>query len=59
MAEGEGRPERIPGERVDSSAPPKERTLQEVFAGIEEIRERVKPLPKGMTIKDLIEEGRR
>jgi prevent-host-death family protein len=33
--------------------------LKESFAGIERIRSRAKPLPKGMTIKDLIEEGRR
>lgn len=34
-------------------------SLKEVFADIERIRRRAKPLPKGMTIKDLIEEGRR
>ena len=33
--------------------------LREVFGRIEEIRKSVKPLPKGMTVKDLIEEGRR
>ena len=33
--------------------------LKEIFADIERIRKRAKPLPKGMTIKDLIEEGRR
>jgi len=33
--------------------------LKEAFAAIERIRMRAKPLPKGMTIKDLIEEGRR
>ncbi len=33
--------------------------VKEVFAAIELIRKRVKPLPKGMTVKDLIEEGRR
>jgi prevent-host-death family protein len=33
--------------------------LKQVFADIERIRKRAKPLPKGMTIKDLIEEGRR
>jgi prevent-host-death family protein len=33
--------------------------LKEAFDGIERIRKRAKPLPKGMTIKDLIEEGRR
>jgi len=32
--------------------------LKEVFADIERIRKRAKPLPKGITIKDLIEEGR-
>jgi len=34
-------------------------SLKEAFAEIERIRLRAKPLPKGMTIKDLIEEGRR
>ena len=34
-------------------------SLKEAFANIERIRRRVKPLPKGMTIKDLIEGGRR
>ena len=34
-------------------------SLKEAFAGLERIRRRAKPLPKGMTIKDLIEEGRR
>ena len=34
-------------------------SLKEAFAGMERIRKRSKPLPKGMTIKDLIEEGRR
>jgi len=33
--------------------------LKEAFAEIERIRMRAKPLPKGMTVKDLIEEGRR
>jgi len=33
--------------------------LKDIFADIERIRKRAKPLPKGMTIKDLIEEGRR
>ena len=36
-----------------------EASLKEAFAGLERIRKRAKPLPKGMTIKDLIEEGRR
>jgi prevent-host-death family protein len=33
--------------------------LKEAFATIERIRMRARPLPKGMTVKDLIEEGRR
>ena len=36
-----------------------EKTLKEAFADIDRIRRRVKPLPKGTTVKDLIEEGRR
>jgi len=34
-------------------------SLKEAFAGIERIRRRAKPLSKGITIKDLIEEGRK
>ncbi len=34
-------------------------SLKKAFAEIERIRMRAKPLPKGMTLKDLIEEGRR
>jgi len=34
-------------------------SVEEAFARIERIRQQVKPLPKGMTTKDLIEEGRR
>ncbi|MGB9465813.1 MAG: type II toxin-antitoxin system prevent-host-death family antitoxin [Candidatus Acidiferrum sp.] len=33
--------------------------IKEIFAGMERIRKRAKPLPRGVTIKDLIEEGRR
>jgi prevent-host-death family protein len=36
-----------------------EKSLAQVFADIEDIRKRAKPLSKGMTTKDLIEEGRR
>lgn len=36
-----------------------ELSLADAFARIDQIRTKVKPLPKGMTIKDLIEEGRR
>jgi prevent-host-death family protein len=34
-------------------------SIKEAFERIDRIRARIKPLPKGMTIKDLIEEGRR
>jgi prevent-host-death family protein len=34
-------------------------SIKEIFADIERIRRRAKPLPKGMTVKDFIEEGRR
>jgi prevent-host-death family protein len=34
-------------------------SLKEAFAAIDRIRMRAKPLPKGMTVKDLIEEGRK
>jgi len=33
--------------------------VKEAFAQIDRIRRSLKPLPKGTTIKDLIEEGRR
>lgn len=33
--------------------------IKTAFAEIDEIRARIKPLPKGTRIKDLIEEGRR
>jgi len=36
-----------------------ERSLKEAFQQIDRIRMRAKPLPEGVTIKDLIEEGRR
>jgi prevent-host-death family protein len=36
-----------------------EMSVKEAFEEIDRIRRRVKPLPKGVTIKDLIEEGRR
>jgi prevent-host-death family protein len=32
--------------------------IKEVFASMERIRRRAKPLPRGVTVKDLIEEGR-
>lgn len=32
--------------------------IKEVFASMERIRKRAKPLPRGVTVKDLIEEGR-
>jgi len=36
-----------------------EASLKEAFEQIDRIRMRAKPLPKGVMIKDLIEEGRR
>ena len=33
--------------------------LKAVFARIDQIRKGAEPLPKGVTVKDLIEEGRR
>jgi prevent-host-death family protein len=36
-----------------------DKSLNEAFADIERLRKGAKPLPKGLTIKDLIEEGRR
>jgi prevent-host-death family protein len=33
--------------------------IKEIFANIEKIRRHAKPLPRGVTVKDLIEEGRR
>ncbi|HEY3972581.1 MAG TPA: hypothetical protein VGM18_06225 [Candidatus Sulfotelmatobacter sp.] len=48
-----------PTKTVDVAGLPDERTVAEAFASIEEIRKSVKPLPEGMTVKDLIEEGRR
>jgi prevent-host-death family protein len=32
--------------------------IQAIFASMERIRKRAKPLPRGLTVKDLIEEGR-
>lgn len=34
-------------------------SMKEAFAEIDQIRRGLRPLPKGTTIKDLIEEGRR
>jgi prevent-host-death family protein len=47
------------GKLVAILAPPQpEHCLKEIFAGMEKIRERSR-LPKGVTIKSLIEEGRK
>lgn len=35
------------------------KSVREAFAEIDRIRRKMKPLPKGVTVKDLIEEGRR
>jgi len=42
---------------ANCDAPPDTRSLKEVFARIDKIRKHAKPL-KGVTIKQLIEEGR-
>jgi prevent-host-death family protein len=39
--------------------PARDVDLKDVFSRIEQIRKNAKPLPKGMTVKNLIEEGRR
>ncbi len=44
---------------TNSSSEIKNISLEQAFAGMRDIRKHVKPLPKGITIKDLIEEGRR
>jgi hypothetical protein len=44
---------------AETAAPRTEDTLERAFARIDQIRKTAKPLPRGMTIKDLIEEGRR
>jgi hypothetical protein len=59
MTDGEVQPAATGSKPVGGNSAGKERTLDEVFASIEEIRKHVKPLPKGVTIKDLIEEGRK
>ena len=44
---------------VPAKENPELQDLREIFAGMDKIRKKAKPLPRGMTIKDLIEEGRR
>jgi hypothetical protein len=44
---------------AETAAPRTDDGLERAFARIDQIRKTAKPLPKGMTIKDLIEEGRR
>lgn len=34
-------------------------SLQDAFSAIDEIRSRLKPLPKGISVKHLVEEGHR
>jgi prevent-host-death family protein len=33
--------------------------IEDAFAAIDKVRSRIKPLPKGTSLRDLIEEGRR
>jgi hypothetical protein len=47
-----------PLEAGRETLPKKNVSLKEIFDHINDIRKHVKPLPKGVTIKDLIEEGR-
>lgn len=44
--------------QVNAANNAEQKTLKEAFESIEKIRRRAKPLPEGMTIKDLIEERR-
>jgi prevent-host-death family protein len=63
LVERAGRGERIGitrrGKLAALIVPPQStRSVKEIFASIERIRKRSKPLPKGVAVKDLIEEGR-
>ncbi len=62
LVEQAGRGERIGitkrGKLAAVMGPAEEMDLDEIFEGMERIRKRAKPL-RGVTIKELIEEGRR
>jgi len=49
---------KLAAEIVPSQSEPDTSKIKEIFANIEKIRKRAKPL-RGVTTKDLIEEGRR
>lgn len=50
---------KLAAELVPAQDTPDLKDIKEIFADIEKIRSRAKPLPRGVTVKDLIEEGRR
>lgn len=50
---------KLAAELVPAQEKPDLRDIKEIFASIEKIRRKAKPLPAGVTVKDLIEEGRR
>lgn len=50
---------KLAAELVPTQDKPDLRDVKEIFADIEKIRRKAKPLPPGVTVKDLIEEGRR
>lgn len=50
---------KLAAELVPAQQKPDLRDIKEIFASIEKIRRKAKPLPAGVTVKDLIEEGRR
>jgi len=58
--EGKGeRTEITQGKSGQRKTVARDRDIEKAFEAIDRIRKRAKPLPKGMTVKDLIEEGRR
>ena len=50
---------KLAAELVPAQEKSDSRDIKEIFASIEKIRRKAKPLPAGVTVKDLIEEGRR
>lgn len=50
---------KLAAELVPAQDTPDLKDIKEIFADIEKIRSRAMPLPRGVTVKDLIEEGRR
>lgn len=50
---------KLAAELVPAQQKPDLRDIKEILASIEKIRRKARPLPAGVTVKDLIEEGRR